>query len=129
MGFIPGPQSHKHTSKMFRFIILFTMSSSHWCGLGKVSPMTDYDEYNYHNSYYPGYDPRDFSVVANDILVFSETGNFSDSFNLTSGVFTAPRDKKYLVTLTATMLYNTEMKHLQGFAQLFIMKNGKLTSL
>merc|ERR1719347_912812 len=52
----------------------------------------------------------------------------SESFDFKSGVFTAPRNKKYLVTLTASLMKNSQIE-LQNFAQLFIMKNGELTSL
>ena len=45
-----------------------------------------------------------------------------------SGVFTTPEDGKYMVTLTATLAKNPETD-IMNFAQLFIMKNGKLTAL
>ena len=44
-------------------------------------------------------------------------------------MFTAPREKTYLVTLTANLLMNTHKTTPLGYAELFIMKNGKLTAL
>ena len=49
--------------------------------------------------------------------------------NHTSGLFTAPTTKDYLVTLTAMIFPIDRPKHLDNYAQLFVLKNGQLTSL
>ena len=51
------------------------------------------------------------------------------SLDHTSGLFTAPATKDYLVTLTAQIFPIDNPSHLENYAQLFVLKNGKLTSL
>ena len=51
------------------------------------------------------------------------------SLNHTSGLFTAPASKDYLVTLTAQIFPIDSPSHLENYAQLFVLKNGQLTSL
>ena len=51
-----------------------------------------------------------------------------DAFNFETGLFHPPQDRKYLVTLTA-QLANPNQGNLFSYGQLFILKNGKLTSL
>jgi len=75
--------------------------------------------------------------VQNDIITFHdpEDSRFlsykpkdspnSEAFDFKSGVFTAPQEGRYLVTLTAN-LHNT---HKINFAQLFIMKKTKYGKL
>merc|ERR1719430_601052 len=47
--------------------------------------------------------------------------------NLSTGIFTAPTTKSYLVTLTA-QIANSDSKNLFSYAQLFILKNKNLES-
>ena len=51
-----------------------------------------------------------------------------DAFNFETGLFHPPQDRKYLVTLTA-QLASPNQGNLFSYGQLFILKNGKLTSL
>ena len=55
--------------------------------------------------------------------------DMTTSLNHTSGLFTAPATKDYLVTLTAQIFPIDEPSHLENYAQLFVLKNGKLASL
>ena len=56
-----------------------------------------------------------------------------DALNLETGMFQAPEGREYLVTLTAQMMNRPEVNREGGdlfsYGQLFVMKNGKLTSL
>ena len=51
-----------------------------------------------------------------------------DGLDVETGMFTAPIERKYLVTLTAVL--NTPYQaRMSTYAQLFLRKNGKITSL
>merc|ERR1719431_1874373 len=110
------------------FSLLIVSTATHWCGLGNIMG----DGYDIENMYI-----QDGDVVHDDIMkfyepedtrVFYKPKDFPHSFNFSSGVFTSPEDGKYIVTLTATLAKNPGTDIL-NFAQLFIMKNGKLTAL
>ena len=53
--------------------------------------------------------------------------NMTSSLDLKTGVFTAPTAKEYIVTLNA-LLSPTDAHRLQTYAQMFLLKNGELTS-
>ena len=51
----------------------------------------------------------------------------TSSLNLTTGIFTAPMKANWIVTLTA-LLDTFKDERLQSYAQMFILKNGQVTS-
>merc|ERR1719233_182559 len=113
---------------IFLLSVLIVSTSTHWCGLGYIMG----DGYDIKSGY------GHVDVVHDDIMKFYEPEDtrvlsykptdFPDSFNFLSGVLTTPEDGKYMVTLTATLAKNPGTD-IMNFAQLFIIKNGKLTAL
>jgi hypothetical protein len=62
---------------------------------------------------------------------FPLVNSSSSDLNLETGIFTAPTNRQYMITLTA-MIAGTgrrESPGLSSYAQLFLLKNGKLESL
>jgi len=53
--------------------------------------------------------------------------NMSSSLNLKTGIFNSPKKDTYIVTLTA-LLAPIDDNRLQSYSQMFILKNGELTS-
>ena len=62
---------------------------------------------------------------------FPPVNSSSSDLNLKTGIFTAPTNRQYMITLTA-MIAGTgrcESPGLSSYAQMFLLKNGKLESL
>jgi len=55
----------------------------------------------------------------------------TSNLNLETGIFTAPTSKMYMVTVTAMIsgMGKYDQSYMSSYAQLFLMKNGKLDSL
>jgi len=106
-----------------------------WCGdLRWSEPPPRTNRYGY-DSPHPGIEPVDpqDSSISDKTLTFivDDEGRSSISpppgLNLTTGIFTAPTTKSYLVTLTAQIV-NSDNNNLFSYAQLFILKNKSLES-
>ena len=75
----------------------------------------------------------DSSPHSSDKRVFIYSYNLptSTDLDLDTGIFTAPTSKKYMVTVTAMISGKGNHEHsaLSSYAQIFLLKNGKLNSL
>jgi len=124
-------------------------TAGHWCGLGKIYediPKSGWVSVTTGRGGQYRRPLRDPTLVYDDILTYYDTeasrvglqsykpkdSPDSESFNFTSGLFTAPKEWVWYVTLTANLVMNRpdedNIPH-TGYAQLFIMINGELTAL
>merc|ERR1719154_713581 len=112
------------------------LHTTQWCAfrpIGKRPPK----RYNYGmDAPHPGIAPVEEDekdpVFHDETLTFmtpeSDKSASQTPLNLETGMFTSPSSRKYLVTLTA-MLNTPTQKKMRTYAQLFLRKNGKVTSL
>merc|ERR1712183_786083 len=66
--------------------------------------------------------------MAEDPIIFRKTSP-PRGVNLSTGIFTAPTTKSYLVTLTAQIAISDDDDNIFNYAQLFLLKNKNLESL
>merc|ERR1711970_1507178 len=103
-----------------------------WCGyLGWMQQPKRLNDYDVPHPGIAPVEPQEYTIH-DKTLTFLMNDDMPSSppagLNLSTGIFTAPTTKSYMVTLTA-QIANSDAKNLFSYAQLFILKNKNLESL
>merc|ERR1711915_1166221 len=117
MGTIPC--SNMRSLLVLVFIANFSFSYQAWCGDQPI--WRKEEDSGYYKKYIPGNDKR-LTFMPPDLERSYDFLDMTTSLNHTSGLFTAPGTKDYLVTLTAQIFPIDSPSHLENYAQLFSLR-------
>merc|ERR1711970_1192279 len=123
----------RHIMKYLGLCLVLQIGGGHaWCGyLGWMQQPKRIDDYDVPHPGIAPVEPQEYTIH-DKTLTFLMNDEMTSSppagLNLSTGIFTAPTSKSYLVTLTA-QIANSGNNKLFSYAQLFILKNKNLESL